>query len=54
MVERCWEPGQLYVALSRVRTVEGIHLLKKISSESLMTDQRVVDYYRKLKDITAA
>lgn len=46
----CWEPGQLYVALSRARSVNGIYLMDKITEDSLITDTRVKEYYNSLKN----
>ena len=48
MAPSCWDPGQLYVALSRARDIKGIHLMVPITAESLKADQRVIDYYRSL------
>ncbi len=45
---RCWDPGQLYVALSRARHITGIHLMVPITAGSLITDYRVVKYYEEL------
>ncbi len=44
----CWDPGQLYVALSRARSIKGIHLVNKIGEKSLKTDPRVVEFYRNM------
>lgn len=41
----CWSPGQLYVALSRVKTLAGLSLTNIIESEYLVTDQSVIDFY---------
>ena len=43
----CFEKGQLYVALSRVRSVEGLHVQNMKYSE-IMTDSRVVKFYQDL------
>ena len=45
---RCWDPGQLYVALSRARSIETMHLMEHITPFSLITDPRVMNYYLSL------
>ena len=40
-----FEHGQLYVALSRCRTLEGIVLRQPIRLQDVITDERVVDFY---------
>lgn len=50
MATNCWEPGQLYVALSRVKTLQGIHLIQKLTDKSLKTDKKVIEYYAKLQN----
>jgi ATP-dependent DNA helicase PIF1 len=42
-----FEHGQLYVALSRCRTLEGIVLRQRIRPQDIITDERVVDYYER-------
>ncbi|HVU53498.1 MAG TPA: helix-turn-helix domain-containing protein [Puia sp.] len=37
-------PGQVYVALSRLRSIEGLVLQSRIHPASISTDPRVVDY----------
>ncbi len=39
-------PGQLYVALSRATHIEGLFLLKPIKPENIITDERIINYYK--------
>ncbi len=45
-LEKTFASGQLYVALSRCRSLEGIKLLSKIKPENIITEQRIVSYYQ--------
>ena len=40
-----FEHGQLYVALSRCRTLEGVVLRHRIRPQDIITDERVVEFY---------
>ncbi len=50
----CWDPGQLYVALSRVRSIKGMYLMDPITRNSLRSDPRVVKYNEWLRKTDAA
>lgn len=41
----CWEAAQLYVALSRVKTPTGVHLMRPITRAAVIVDESVVDFY---------
>ena len=46
----CRSPGQLYVALSRLRSIEGLHLRKSIEQKDLRTDPLVIEFYEHLHE----
>lgn len=46
--EKAFAPGQVYVALSRCRTWEGIVLLSRIKPESLFTDLNIVQFSERI------
>lgn len=43
----CWDVGQLYVALSRVRSIEGLYLTKRIEPRFLTASDMVKLFYMK-------
>uniref|UniRef100_UPI002639D0A7 HRDC domain-containing protein n=1 Tax=uncultured Proteiniphilum sp. TaxID=497637 RepID=UPI002639D0A7 len=43
---QAFAPGQVYVALSRCRSLEGVVLLSKIHPESIRNDRQIIDYER--------
>ena len=49
-LEDTFAPGQLYVALSRCRTLEGMHLSSKINPKNLIVDHRVKAFYDQAPD----
>lgn len=45
LIPKCFSCGQLYVALSRVTSLDGLSLLKTISTSYLKSDEKVVRFY---------
>ncbi|WII72523.1 PIF1 family ATP-dependent DNA helicase [Bdellovibrio sp. 22V] len=43
-----WEPGHAYVALSRLRASEGLHLIGW-NPRSIIVDPKVLDFYKRLE-----
>ena len=43
-------PGQVYVALSRCKSLEGMVLATPVTPEAIMTDERVTDYVNRQSD----
>ena len=41
---RCWDPGQLYTALSRLTSIEGLHLAHACSDKFLIASDDVIDF----------
>lgn len=44
----CWDSGQLYCALSRIRDIKNLYLTKSIKPEFLRLDKEVRDFYESL------
>ena len=47
-LSRLWEPGHAYVALSRLRSSEGLHLIGW-NPRSIIVDPKVLEFYKKLE-----
>lgn len=49
--KKIFAAGQLYVALSRCRSLEGVTLESRINKDKFYANPRVVEYYKNLKSI---
>lgn len=47
---RSFAPGQVYVALSRLRSMDGLVLHSRIGMDAVMTDERVLQFSQNEKD----
>jgi ATP-dependent DNA helicase PIF1 len=50
-LRRLWEPGQAYVALSRVRTPESLWI-EGWAPSSILADRAVLDFHQQIREIT--
>ena len=41
----CWENGQLYVALSRARSLEGLHINRSVEAKHVKASPEVLKFY---------
>ncbi len=48
-----WAPGQMYVALSRVKSIKDMHLIQKIKPEDIILDPLVAQFYQMVEAIIA-
>lgn len=46
----CFAHGQLYTALSRAKTSNGLQIERNIVNDDLILDDRVIDFYKKLEE----
>ena len=54
MLENTFDFGQVYVALSRVKSVEGLWMSKPIRAKSIRANPAVLEFYRKSGDPSVA
>ena len=50
--DKCFAEGQLYVALSRVESIDGLHLDRRIKISDLRVNSEALRFYKQLKDNT--
>jgi len=50
--QKSFKTGQVYVALSRATSLNGIHILGKINSKYVKADPRVDEEYERLREIS--
>lgn len=46
---KCWGTGQLYVALSRIKSLNHMYLIRDIQQSDLIADSTVLSFYQKLE-----
>jgi len=44
----CWDAGQLYVGLSRVKDITSLHLTEPIRQRHMVTAREVIEFYSKI------
>lgn len=49
-VSRSFAPGQVYVALSRCRTLENLHFISMFSKKQVMIDRKISRFFRKKRE----
>ncbi len=48
--DNAWEPGQVYCALSRAKSLKGLQILGKIDKQCIYANPKVKAYYAQLKE----
>lgn len=47
-LSQTFAPGQMYVALSRSRTLDGLVLRSKVRAQNIIADQRILEYHQNI------
>jgi len=47
-ISSTFEPGQAYVSLSRVKSIDGLWLERPVRRNNIMVSRRVLNYYKGL------
>ena len=48
-IDRCFTNGQAYVALSRCASLNGLHLMNRITGAGIRVDKSILEFYNRLR-----
>lgn len=49
-VSGSFESGQSYVAMSRIRSLDGLYMMKEINDHDIIADEEVIDFYDRINN----
>ena len=49
-VSGSFESGQSYVAMSRIRSLDGLYMMKGINDHDIIADEEVIDFYNRINN----